>query len=263
MARKDWLTGQPLERQGPNPIAGFLAGLMQAQSQKQQQEDAQRREQQKMAMMQIQEGRTLLEKAAQMDPALWGDGDFVNAWKTGSVDYLAQSGWKPPVQEQTVDYEKASKQAAWQRYQEGAATEKDLALIGLAPKNDDPYEKYHEGDVVRDKRTGKIVFQVPKTYKPDSPGGGGEKPTDPGKVKYQNNFTDENGIVWRISYNADGDEVKRVKVGKAKDSGDNIEELLKPPAKQPGILDRIGSMVGSWFGNDDEEELDKFKKALQ
>lgn len=106
-----------------------------------------------------------------MDPALWGDEDFVNAWKTGSVDYLAQSGWKPPVQEQTVDYEKASKQAAWKAYQEGTATDEQKKLIGLL-KEEDPYEKYHEGDVVRDKRTGKVVFQVPKTYKPE----GGGKP---------------------------------------------------------------------------------------
>lgn len=171
MARKDWLTGQPLERQGPNPIAGFLAGLMQAQAGKQQQEDAQRREQQKMAMMQIQEGRTLLEKAAQMDPALWGDGDFVNAWKTGSVDYLAQSGWKPPVQEQTVDYEKTAKQDAWKRYQEGTATEKDLALIGLAPKaTQDRPVSLSEGGVLIDPKTGKVIYKNPKTYKPERGG---------------------------------------------------------------------------------------------
>lgn len=102
MAKKDWLTGQPLERQGPNPIAGFLAGLMQAQAGKQQQEDAQRREQQKMAMMQIQEGRTLLEKAAQMDPALWGDERFITSWKTGDVAGLA-GWWKPPATAKTYD----------------------------------------------------------------------------------------------------------------------------------------------------------------
>lgn len=175
MARKDWLTGQSLEREGPNPIAGFLSGLMQAQAGKQQQADAERREQQKQAMMQIQDGRTMLEKAAQLDPTLWADTGFMGAWQAGQVDYLAKSGWKPPVKEQAVDYEKATKQAAWKAYQEGTATDEQKKFIGVL-KDEDPYEKYHEGDVVRDKRTGKIVFQVPKTYNPDSPGGGVPKP---------------------------------------------------------------------------------------
>ena len=92
MAKRDWLTGQSLEREGPNPIAGFLAGLMQAQAGKQQQADAERRGQQKIAMMRIQDGRTMLEKAAQMDPALWGDTGFMSAWQAGQVDYLANKG---------------------------------------------------------------------------------------------------------------------------------------------------------------------------
>ena len=262
MARSDWLTGQPLEREGPNPIAGFLAGLMQAQAAKQQREAEERKVQQGWALKQIQEGRTMLEKAAQMDPALWGDTGFVDAWKAGKVEYLASNGWKPPVQEQPVDYEKTARQDAWKRYMEGTATDKDLTLIGLAPKaTQDRPVSLSEGGVLIDPKTGKVIYKNPKTYKPDSPSGG--EPSDPNKVKYQNNFTDENGIVWRISYNADGDEVKRVKVGKAKESGDNIEELLKHPVKQPGILSKIVSTVGSWFENDDEEELDKFKKALQ
>ncbi len=101
MARKDWLTGQSLEREGPNPIAGFLSGLMQAQAGKQQQADEDRRLQQEQAMTQIKEGRTMLEKAAQLDPTLWGDTGFMGAWQGGQVDYLAKNGWKPKTPEET------------------------------------------------------------------------------------------------------------------------------------------------------------------
>lgn len=94
---KDWLTGQPLEKQGPNPVASFLAGLMQAQAMKQEREEAERIQAQKQAMGQIQEGRTLLERLAQMDPTLWADGGFVDAWKAGDITYPAKTGWKPPA----------------------------------------------------------------------------------------------------------------------------------------------------------------------
>jgi hypothetical protein len=173
MARSDWLTGQPLEREGPNPIAGFLAGLMQAQAAKQQRDAEERKVQQEWALKQIQDGRTMLEKAAQMDPALWGDTGFVDAWKTGKVEYLASNGWKPPVQEQPVDYEKASKQAAWQRYQEGTATEKDLALIGLAPKDAGKPIVVYEGAALLDPKTGKPIYERKREYGPAGGGGGG------------------------------------------------------------------------------------------
>lgn len=177
MAKKDWLTGQSLERQGTNPIAGFLAGMMQAQSQKQAQEDAQRREQQKQAMMQIQEGRTLLEKAAQMDPNLWGSQDFVGAWKTGSVDYLAQSGWKPKTPEETKTLKDQFDEQVSQYYTQDPTGKtwpepiKNYATksLGLfAPQEKPTMMNVGEGGVIFDPVTRKPIFKNPHTYKPDT-----------------------------------------------------------------------------------------------
>lgn len=50
------------------------------------------------AMEQLKGDRAMLEKAAGLDPSLWGDEGFVNAYQMGDITYLPSIGWKPPVQ---------------------------------------------------------------------------------------------------------------------------------------------------------------------
>jgi len=269
MARSDWLTGQPLEREGPNPIAGFLAGLMQAQAAKQQREAEERKAQQEWALRQIQDGRTMLEKAAQMDPALWGDTGFVDAWKAGKVEYLASNGWKPPVQEQPVDYEKTARQDAWKRYMEGTATDKDLTLIGLAPKDAGKPIVVYEGAALLDPKTGKPIYERKR-------GGGGGTPK-PTKTRWgREKILMEDGKVHLIQYDLDDpmNKKKWFDIGVVKPGAGNADSarpwLKYPlgdgtymhPGKGFAVVDADGNPVAPRQednGNiDEEDEEDSF-----
>lgn len=68
-------------------------------------EQQNRMQQQKyeQAMAQIKEGRSLLEKALALDPALAGNPSWQQSWLAGDPSFLAQSGWKPPVKPEARD----------------------------------------------------------------------------------------------------------------------------------------------------------------
>lgn len=62
-----------------------------------------RQQEYEMAMAQVKDGRTLLEKALSLDPELAGRPEFQQAWLSGDPTFLAQSGWRPPAKEPARD----------------------------------------------------------------------------------------------------------------------------------------------------------------
>lgn len=267
---KDWITGRSWNTGGGggSPFAMAAIGLLQAlqnnRREDERKEEYERMMQEKKAMQEIQTGRTLMERIAQMDPALWGDQGFVDAWKAGDTTYLAKSGWKPPASTQKPEF--IDKEIGGNIVRLDPITG-EYKPVYQAPAKETPDKPVTlgEGGVLIDPKTGKVIYKNPKTYKPGSPDGG-DTTADPNKVKYQNNFTDEKGVVWRISYNAFGDEVKRVMVGKSPKPGDGFdieEELRKVPPKEPGTLSKLWGAAKSLFADDDEEDIAKIRSALQ
>ena len=77
---------------------------------------------------------------------------------------------------------------------------------------------------------------------------------------------EEDGYTVRVYFNADGDVVKRTRIGKIKPNGnpDQVEvELAKIPPAPKSVLSKIGTGIKNIFKDDDEEELAAFRKALQ
>lgn len=63
--------------------------------------------QRKALLEEIKQNRGLMEKAAGLDPALWGNQEFVNAWLSGDITYLPKAGWRPPEKAEKKSYQLA------------------------------------------------------------------------------------------------------------------------------------------------------------
>lgn len=273
---KDWITGRSWNTGGGggSPFAMAAIGLLQAlqnnRREDERKEEMERMMQEKKAMQEIQTGRTLMERIAQMDPALWGDQGFVDAWKAGDTTYPAKIGWKPQQAAEVVeepDYEKTFKQNAYKKLQAGEElTEQEKIALKLAAMPSTGYGTASEGAVIYNRSTGQPTMKNQKTFRPSGGGGGGGgKPVDANAPKTHKDI-EEDGYTVRVYFNANGDVVKRTRIGKAKPNGnpDQVEvELAKIPPAPKSVLSKIGAGIKNIFKDDDEEELAAFRKALQ
>jgi hypothetical protein len=214
--------------------------------------------QQREAMAKIQQSRTLMEKMAQLDPALWGDQGFVTAWNAGDNTYLAKSGWKPPVQAEEVDYEKQVRQSAYRKQASGEPlSEDERILIGLSNKQPTMADlvKLGEGDMIANPRTKETVIKNQRTAKPavgggGSGGGGGDpKPTKTRWGKKQVIWTDGKVHIVQYDMDAPNDQNKWYDLGIA-----GGVALNNPP--KPEKLS-ITEKYGVDDGTDEEDEVDE------
>ncbi len=58
-------------------------------------------------MEEIKEARSMMEKAAGLDPSLWGNAEFITAYQMGDITYLPRAGWKPPSKEERKSFQLA------------------------------------------------------------------------------------------------------------------------------------------------------------
>ena len=290
---KDWITGRSWNTGGGggSPFAMAAIGLLQAlqnnRREDERKEEYERMMQEKKAMQEIQTGRTLMERIAQMDPALWGDQGFVDAWKAGDTTYPAKIGWKPPVQAEEVDYEKQVRQSAYRKQASGEPlSEDERILIGLSNKQPTMADlvKLGEGDMIANPRTKETVIKNQRTAKPavggggsggGGGGGGGSVVRTKGADWIQKNadvhpitgqpFPDGKTHVIFVN-RLNPTEVKigpAILIGSATPDFDIEEELRKVPPKEPGTLSKLWGAAKSLFADDDEEDIAKIRSALQ
>jgi hypothetical protein len=253
---KDWITGRSWARgSSSSPFAmaalGFLQAMQQNQRRDEDKAEQERMMQQREAMAKIQQSRTLMEKMAQLDPALWGDQGFVTAWNAGDNTYLAKSGWKPPVSTQKPEF--IDKEIGGNIVRLDPITG-EYKPVYQAPAKETPDKPVTlgEGGVLIDPKTGKVIYKNPKTYKPGSPDGGGSgdpKPTKTRWGKKQVIWTDGKVHIVQYDMDAPNDQNKWYDLGIA-----GGVALNNPP--KPEKLS-ITEKYGVDDGTDEEDEVDE------